>query len=161
MKRCGGFPSAAEWMMTLARSLHIGGARTALFNWLLSHGHEGTFILRIEDTDAERSTRESEASILEDVRWLGGDWDGRLFYASDYFDQLYQWAVEMIKKGKAFVCDLTGEQIATYRGAPERPGKESPYRNRTVEENLELFSQMRRGFGGGGGRRRGGGGGGP
>src|SRR5512144_2928635 len=84
-------------------------------------------------------------SIIEDAHWLGGDWEDRLFYASDYFDQLYEWAVQLIKTGKAYVCDLNAEQVREYRGTLTEPGKESPYRNRSVEENLDLFKRMRAG----------------
>src|SRR5581483_8637466 len=84
-------------------------------------------------------------SIMEDVRWLGFDWEDRLFYASDYFDQLYEWAVRLIKEGKAYVCDLSAEEVRKYRGTLTEPGKESPYRNRSIEENLNLFERMRAG----------------
>jgi glutaminyl-tRNA synthetase len=84
-------------------------------------------------------------SILEDVRWLGFQWDGEVRYASDYFGQLYEWAVKLIKEGKAYVCDLTMDEFTAYRGTPTKPGKGSPYRNRTVEENLDLFERMRKG----------------
>ena len=92
-----------------------------------------------------RKSTEYVDSIIEDVRWLGFDWDDRLFYASDYFEQLYDWAVQLIKKGKAYVCDLTAEQMREYRGTLTEPGKDSPYRNRSVEENLDLFARMQAG----------------
>src|SRR4051794_17598882 len=135
--------------------LHIGHAKSICLNFGIAREFGGTCNLRMDDTNPIKEDIEYVESIQRDVRWLISGWADHLiglksgtnepFYASDYFEQLYEFAVLLIKKGKAYVCDLTGEQIAAYRGAPERPGKESPYRDRTVEENLELFSQMRRG----------------
>ena len=105
----------------------------------------GVCHLRFDDTNPTREDVEYVDSIQEDVRWLGFDWADQKFYASDYFEQLYQYAIELIKLGKAYVCDLTAEDLAKYRGAPNIPGQESPYRNRTVEENLDLFERMRAG----------------
>ncbi len=101
--------------------------------------------LRFDDTNPSKEETEYVDSIIEDARWLGGDWGDRLFYASDYFDQLYEWAVQLIKSGKAFVCDLSGDEVRKQRGTLTEPGQESPYRNRTVEENLELFERMKAG----------------
>jgi glutaminyl-tRNA synthetase len=101
--------------------------------------------LRFDDTNPEKEEQEYVDSILTDVRWLGFDWEDRLFYASDYFDQLHEWAVQLINAGKAYVCDLSAEEVRQYRGTLNEPGKESPYRNRSVEENLELFGKMRAG----------------
>src|SRR3954451_6167299 len=125
--------------------LHIGHAKSINLNFGLADEFGGMCNLRFDDTNPCKEETEYVDSIIEDVRWLGGDWDGRLFYASDYFDQLYEWAVKMIKEGKAFVCDLTAEELSAYRGNFTQPGKESPWRNRSVEENLDLFERMRAG----------------
>jgi glutaminyl-tRNA synthetase len=125
--------------------LHIGHAKSINLNFGLAAEFGGKCNLRFDDTNPCKEETEYVDSIIEDVHWLGGDWDDRLFYASDYFDQLYQWAVEMIRKGKAFVCDLTAEQLTEYRGTFTQPGKESPWRNRSIEENLDLFERMRAG----------------
>jgi glutaminyl-tRNA synthetase len=101
--------------------------------------------LRFDDTNPTKEEVEYVESIKQDIRWLGFDWENRLYYASDYFEQLYEFAVRLIKKGKAYVCDLTADQIREYRGTPVEPGKNSPYRDRTVEENLDLFGRMRKG----------------
>src|SRR5207248_11236874 len=105
----------------------------------------GTCNLRFDDTNPTTEEEEYVQSIKEDVRWLGFDWEGREFYASDYFDQLYEWAVELIRNGKAYVDSLSAEEIKEYRGNFYRAGQESPYRNRSVAENLDLFQRMRAG----------------
>ncbi len=125
--------------------LHVGHAKSINLNFGLAREFGGKCNLRFDDTNPSKEETEYVESIIEDVRWLGGDWEGRLFYASDYFDQLYEWAVELIKKGKAYVCDLSAEEVRQTRGTLTEPGKESPYRNRTVEENLDLFARMRAG----------------
>lgn len=125
--------------------LHIGHAKSIHLNFGLAAEFGGKCNLRFDDTNPTKEETEYVESILEDVRWLGGDWEDRLFYASDYFDQLYEWAVQLIKSRKAYVCDLTAEQVREQRGTLTEPGKESPYRNRTVEENLDLFERMRAG----------------
>ena len=125
--------------------LHIGHAKSICLNFGLALEFGGKCNLRFDDTNPCKEETEYVESIIEDVRWLGFDWEDRLFYASDYFDQLYEWAIELIKKGKAYVCDLTADQIREYRGTLTEPGKESPYRNRSVEENLDLFQRMRAG----------------
>ena len=125
--------------------LHIGHAKSINLNFGLATEFGGKCNLRFDDTNPSKEETEYVDSIIEDVRWLGGDWEDRLFYASDYFDQLYEWAVQLIKSGKAYVCDLTAEQIREYRGTLTEPGKESPWRNRSVEENLDLFERMRAG----------------
>ena len=125
--------------------LHIGHAKSICLNFGLAKEFGGKTNLRFDDTNPCKEETEYVESIIDNVRWLGFDWEDRLFYASDYFDQLYEWAVKMIKAGKAYVCDLTAEQVREYRGTLTEPGKESPYRNRTVEENLDLFERMRAG----------------
>ena len=125
--------------------LHIGHAKSILLNYGLAKKYNGKFNLRFDDTNPTKEKSEFVESIKDDVKWLGADWEDRLFFASDYFDQMYEAAVKLIKKGKAFVCDLTADQIREYRGTLTEPGKESPYRNRTVEENLQLFEEMREG----------------
>ena len=125
--------------------LHIGHAKSICLNFGLAQEFGGKCNLRFDDTNPSKEETEYVESIIEDVRWLGFDWEDRLFYASDYFDQLYKWAIQLIEQGQAYVCDLTAEQIREYRGTPSEPGKESPYRNRTVQENLELFARMRAG----------------
>jgi glutaminyl-tRNA synthetase len=125
--------------------LHIGHAKSIVLNFGLAEKYNGKCNLRFDDTNPEKESIEYVNSIKEDIHWLGFDWDDREYYASDYFEQLYEMAVKLIKKGKAFVCELTGEQIKEYRGTPTEPGKESPYRNRSVEENLDLFQRMRNG----------------
>ncbi len=125
--------------------LHIGHAKSLWLNFGLAKEFGGKTNLRFDDTNPEKEETEYVDSIMEMVHWLGYDWEDRLFYASDYFQQLYEWAVQLIKSGKAYVCDLTADQIRQYRGTLTEPGKESPYRNRTVEENLELFERMRAG----------------
>ena len=125
--------------------LHIGHAKSICLNFGLAAEFHGKCNLRFDDTNPEKEEQEYVDSIMEDVHWLGFDWEDRLFYASDYFDQLYEWAVQLIKAGKAYVCDLNAEEVRKYRGTLTEPGKESPYRNRTVEENLSLFERMRAG----------------
>lgn len=123
--------------------LHIGHAKSICLNFGVAKEFGGLCNLRFDDTNPSKEEVEYVESIKEDVRWLGFDWGDRMFYASDYFGQLYQYAVELIKKGKAYVCDLTPEQMREYRGTLTEPGKESPFRNRPVEENLDLFQRMR------------------
>jgi len=124
--------------------LHIGHAKSICLNFGLAQEFGGKTNLRFDDTNPSKEEVEYVDSIINDVRWMGFDWD-RLCYASDYFQQLYDWAIELIQSGKAFVCDLTAEQIREYRGTPSEPGTESPYRNRSVEENLGLFARMKNG----------------
>ncbi|HLJ97538.1 MAG TPA: glutamine--tRNA ligase/YqeY domain fusion protein [Gemmataceae bacterium] len=125
--------------------LHIGHAKSICLNFGLAAKYNGLCNLRFDDTNPTKEDVEYVESIMEDVHWLGFDWADRLYYASDYFEQLYQWAVQLIKAGKAYVCDLNADQIREYRGTLTAPGKDSPYRNRTVEENLNLFERMRAG----------------
>src|SRR6516165_8972130 len=125
--------------------LHIGHAKSICLNFGLAKDFGGKCNLRFDDTNPEKEEQEYVDSIMDNVRWLGFDWEGRLFYASDYFDQLYEWAVQLIKTGKAYVCDLSAEEVRRYRGTLTEPGIESPYRNRTVEENLDLFARMKAG----------------
>ncbi|HEY6970223.1 MAG TPA: glutamine--tRNA ligase/YqeY domain fusion protein [Candidatus Angelobacter sp.] len=125
--------------------LHIGHAKSICLNFGLAAEFGGKTNVRFDDTNPEKEELEYVESIIEDVRWLGFDWEDRLFYASDYFDQLYEWAVQLIKAGKAYVDDLSAEEIREHRGTLTKPGKESPYRNRSVEENLNLFNRMRAG----------------
>src|SRR3954447_20933976 len=125
--------------------LHIGHAKSICLNYGLAQKYGGKFNLRYDDTNPTTEEQEYVDSIREDVRWLGADWEGREFYASDYFDQLYEWAELLIKKGLAYVCDQTPEQIRAGRGTPTTPGTPSPFRNRTVEENLDLFRRMKAG----------------
>jgi glutaminyl-tRNA synthetase len=125
--------------------LHIGHAKSICLNFGLAAEFGGKCNLRFDDTNPCKEETEYVESIIADVRWLGFDWEDRLFYASDYFDQLYEWAVQLIKAGKAYVCDLTADQVRHYRGTLTEPGRESPYRNRSVEENLDLFERMRAG----------------
>ncbi len=125
--------------------LHIGHAKSICLNFGLAKEFGGKCNLRFDDTNPSKEETEYVDSIIEDVRWLGFDWENRMFYASDYFGQLYKWAVQLIEQGQAYVCDLTAEQIRESRGTTTEPGKESPYRNRTVKENLELFERMRAG----------------
>lgn len=125
--------------------LHIGHAKSICLNFGIAAANGGVCNLRFDDTNPSKEDIEYVESIMEDVHWLGFDWDDRMFYASDYFEQLYQYAEQLIEKGKAFVCELTAAQIREYRGTLVEPGKESPYRNRSVEENLDLFRRMRAG----------------
>ena len=125
--------------------LHIGHAKSILLNYGLSQEFNGRFNLRFDDTNPTKEKIEFVESIKADVKWLGADWEDRLFFASNYFDQMYEAAVKLIKKGKAFVCDLSAEEIREYRGTLTEPGKNSPYRDRSVEENLDLFERMKNG----------------
>lgn len=125
--------------------LHIGHAKSILLNDGLAKKYGGKFNLRFDDTNPTKEKTEFVESIIEDVKWLGADFEDRLFFASNYFEQMYECAVFLIKKGKAFVCDLTAEEIREYRGDFKTPGKESPYRNRSIEENLKLFEEMKEG----------------
>lgn len=125
--------------------LHIGHAKSIILNSGLAGEYHGKFNLRFDDTNPTKEKTEFVESIIDDVKWLGADFEDRLFFASDYFGKMYECAVLLIKKGKAFVCDLTADQIREYRGDFTTPGKESPYRNRSVEENLELFENMKNG----------------
>ena len=125
--------------------LHIGHAKSICLNFGIAADHDGMCNLRFDDTNPIKEEAEYVESIKEDVRWLGFDWQDREFYASDYFGQLYEWALDLIRKGKAYVDDLTAEEIREYRGTLTEPGKESPYRDRSVEENLALFESMRAG----------------
>jgi glutaminyl-tRNA synthetase len=125
--------------------LHIGHAKSICLNFGIALRYKGLCNLRFDDTNPTKEEVEYVSSIKEDVKWLGFDWDDREFYASDYFDQLYEYAVKLIKKGKAYVDSMTTEQIKDYRGTPTEPGKESIYRNRSTEENLDLFQKMKEG----------------
>lgn len=125
--------------------LHIGHAKSICLNFGIAAEYGGTCNLRLDDTDPSGESQEYVDAIIRDVKWLGFDWEDRLFFASDYYEQLYQYAVQLIKKGKAYVCSLSPEEIREYRGTLTEPGKESPYRNRSVEENLDLFARMRAG----------------
>ena len=126
--------------------LHIGHAKSILLNSNLAKEYHGVFHLRFDDTNPMKEKTEFIDSIMEDVKWICGDLDSEhVYYASDYFEQMYEYAVKLIQKGKAFVCDLSAEQIREYRGTLKEPGKDSPYRNRSIEENLDLFGRMRAG----------------
>ena len=125
--------------------LHIGHAKSILLNYGLAQKYGGKFNLRFDDTNPTKEKTEFVESIMEDVKWLGADFEDRLFFASNYFEQMYECAVLLIKKGKAYVCDLSAEEIREYRGDYNRPGKDSPYRSRSVEENLKLFEEMKEG----------------
>ncbi|MDF2842424.1 MAG: glutaminyl-tRNA synthetase [Herbinix sp.] len=125
--------------------LHIGHAKSILLNYGLAKKYGGKFNLRFDDTNPTKEKTEFVDSIIEDVKWVGGDFEDRLFFASDYFEQMYEAAVKLIKKGKAFVCDLTAEEIREYRGTLTEVGKNSPYRDRSIDENLQLFEDMKDG----------------
>ncbi|MEX1274642.1 MAG: glutamine--tRNA ligase/YqeY domain fusion protein [Bacteroidota bacterium] len=125
--------------------LHIGHAKSICLNFGLARDYKGLCNLRFDDTNPTKEESEYVESIKLDVRWLGFDWGDREYYASDYFDQLYEFALTLVRKGKAYVCDLTGDEIRQYRGTLTEPGKDSPYRNRSVDENLDLFQRMRKG----------------
>ena len=125
--------------------LHIGHAKAICINFGIAEDYGGLYNLRFDDTNPTKEEVEYVESIQEDIRWLGFDWEDRLFYASDYFEQLYEYAVQLIRKGKAYVCDLSADEIREYRGTLTEPGKDSPYRDRSVEENLDLFERMRAG----------------
>jgi len=125
--------------------LHIGHAKSIQLNFGLAKEFGGKCNLRFDDTNPSKEETEYVDSIIEDVKWLGGDWEGRLFYASDYFGQLYEWAARLIEAGKAYVCDLTPEEVRKQRGTLTEPGQESPYRGRSAAENLDLFARMKAG----------------
>ena len=125
--------------------LHIGHAKAICLNFGLAQEYGGKCNLRFDDTNPIKEEQEYIDSIIEDIRWLGFDWEDRLLFASDYFEQMYEWAVQLIKAGKAYVCDLSPEQVREYRGTLTTPGQNSPYRDRSVEENLDLFERMRQG----------------
>lgn len=125
--------------------LHIGHAKSILLNYGLAKKYNGKFNMRFDDTNPTKEKTEFVESIKEDTQWLGADWEDRLFFASDYFQQMYEAAVKLIKKGKAYVCDLSAAEISQYRGTLKEPGKESPFRGRTIEENLRLFEEMKEG----------------
>jgi len=125
--------------------LHIGHAKSVCLNFGIAGQYKGTCNLRMDDTDPSGESLEFVESIIADVRWLGFDWDDRLYYASDYYGRLYDWAVQLIRAGKAYICDLSPDEIRAYRGTLTVPGKDSPYRTRSVEENLDLFQRMRTG----------------
>ena len=125
--------------------LHIGHAKSILLNYGLAQKYGGKFNLRFDDTNPTKERTEFVEAITEDIKWLGADWEDRLFFASDYFDQMYEGAVKLIKKGKAYVSDLSAEEIREYRGTLTEPGKEDPYSNRSIEENLALFEDMKNG----------------
>ncbi len=125
--------------------LHIGHAKAVWIDYGIARDFGGLFNLRFDDTNPAKEEQEYVDAIIEDVRWLGADWNDRLLYASDYFEAMYAWAEELVKKALAYVCDLTGDKVSEYRGTLTSPGKDSPYRNRTVEENMALLSRMRAG----------------
>jgi len=125
--------------------LHIGHATSIILNSGIAAAYKGKFNLRFDDTNPAKEEQEYVDSIVEDVKWLGGDFEDRLFFASDYFPQMYDWAMQLVKAGKAFVCDLSADQVREHRGAPGTPGKESPFRNRSIEENVDLFERMKKG----------------
>lgn len=125
--------------------LHIGHAKSIILNYGLAKKYNGKFNMRFDDTNPTKEDVEFVNSIKEDIAWLGADWEDRLFFASDYFDTMYECAVKLIKKGKAYVCDLTPDEIRQYRGTLKEPGKNSPYRDRSIEENLKLFEGMKNG----------------
>lgn len=125
--------------------LHIGHAKAVWIDYGIAIDFNGKFNLRFDDTNPTREEQEFVDAIIEDVRWLGADWEDRLCFASDYFEQMYAWAQDLIRKGKAYVCDLSPEQVSATRGTLTTPGTDSPYRNRSVEENLDLFARMRAG----------------
>ena len=125
--------------------LHIGHAKSILLNYGLAQKYNGTFHMRFDDTNPTKEKTEFVESIKADIKWLGADWGDHLYFASDYFDQMYEYAIKLIKKGKAYVCDLTADQIREYRGTLTEPGKNSPYRDRSIEENLALFEAMKNG----------------
>ena len=125
--------------------LHIGHAKSILLNYGLAQQYNGQFNMRFDDTNPTKEKTEFVESIKEDIAWLGADWEDRLFFASDYFEQMYEGAVKLIRKGKAYVSDLTAEQMREYRGTLTEPGKDDPNRDRSVEENLKLFEEMKNG----------------
>ncbi|MEA3306724.1 MAG: glutamine--tRNA ligase/YqeY domain fusion protein [Elusimicrobiota bacterium] len=125
--------------------LHIGHAKSIILNWGIASGYKGKFNLRFDDTNPSKEEEEYVNSIMEDVKWLGADFQDRLLYASDYFERMYELAIDLIKKGKAYVCELSPEEVRENRGMPGKAGADSPFRNRSVEENLDLFERMKKG----------------
>jgi glutaminyl-tRNA synthetase len=125
--------------------LHIGHAKSICLNFGLAKKYNGKCNLRFDDTNPVAEDVEYVDSIQEDVKWLGFDWDDRMFYASDYFQQIYDWAVVLIQKGKAYVCDLPAEEVSSMRGTPSTPATPSPFRDRPIEESLDLFARMKNG----------------
>ncbi len=125
--------------------LHIGHAKAVWIDYGIAQEFNGLFNLRFDDTNPTKEEQEYVDAIIEDVRWLGAEWGDRLFFASDYFERMYEWAIDLIKKGKAYVCDLSQEEVIATRGTPTETGSNSPYRERSVEENLDLFQRMRAG----------------
>jgi glutaminyl-tRNA synthetase len=125
--------------------LHIGHAKSIMLNYGLAQQYGGKFNLRFDDTNPTKEEQEYIDAITEDVRWLGADWEERLFHASDYFQQLYDWAVQLIRQGQAYVCDLSADEVREYRGTLTEPGRPSPYRDRSIEDNLDLFAAMKAG----------------
>ena len=125
--------------------LHIGHAKAICLDYGTAKKYGGTFHLRFDDTNPVKEDTEYVESIMEDVRWLGAEWGEHLYYASDYFEKFYEYACKLIRDGKAYVCELTDEEMKEYRGTLTVPGKESPWRNRSAEENLDLFERMRKG----------------
>ena len=125
--------------------LHIGHAKSICLNFGLALRYQGLCNLRFDDTNPVKEDIEYVDSIKEDVRWLGFEWHDEPYYASDYFGQLYDWAIQLIKDGNAYVCDMSQEEVSASRGTPTVPGRESPYRNRSVGENLDLFERMKKG----------------
>ncbi|MCX5852268.1 MAG: glutamate--tRNA ligase family protein, partial [Deltaproteobacteria bacterium] len=125
--------------------IHIGHAKSVCLNFGIAAQYSGTCNLRMDDTDPAGESIEYVESIINDIRWLGFDWEDRLYYASDYFEKLYELAEELVKAGKAYICSLSPDEIREYRGTFTEPGRESPYRNRSVEENLDLLRRMRAG----------------
>ncbi|MCU0608039.1 MAG: glutamate--tRNA ligase family protein, partial [Candidatus Edwardsbacteria bacterium] len=125
--------------------IHIGHAKAVWISYGVALDFGGRFNLRFDDTNPTKEEQEYVDAIIEDVKWLGADFGDRIFFASDYFGQIYQWAEELVRKGKAYVCDLTAEEVSAYRGTLSAPGRNSPFRDRAVEENLDLFRRMRRG----------------
>ncbi|MEN8908376.1 MAG: glutamate--tRNA ligase family protein, partial [Clostridiales bacterium] len=125
--------------------LHIGHAKAIFINYSTAVKYGGKFNLRFDDTNPTKEESRYVEAIKEDIKWLGADWEDRLFYASSYFDKIYEYAVSLIKNGKAFVCELDATEIRNYRGTLKEPGRNSPYRDRSIEENLDLFKKMREG----------------
>ncbi|KPJ71197.1 glutamine--tRNA ligase, partial [candidate division TA06 bacterium DG_78] len=125
--------------------LHIGHAKAICINFSTAEKYNGLYNLRFDDSNPIKEKQEYIDAIKKDIRWLGFDWEDREYYASDYFNQLYEWAIQLIKKGKAYVDDLSAEEIREHRGTLTAPGKNSPYRNRSVEENLDIFERMKAG----------------
>ena len=125
--------------------LHIGHAKAICIDFGMAEKYNGLCNLRFDDTNPTKEDIEYVDSIIEDIKWLGFDWEDRLYYASDYYDQFYDYAVTLVKKGLAYVDDLTAEEIREYRGTLTEPGKDSPYRNRSIEENLDSFERMKNG----------------